>query len=155
MSDPALKNQFNVTNIIYTALLSGQVFFFAIAMYIVEKGMRQPDPALDEIFKILVPVVGILSMFGSYKYYSFKIVTIPRENTLIQKIAEFRTIKIVQWAILEGAGFLSLIAFLLTGNYFYVIVLLFLIGYNFLSRPSKEIFINDCKISGADKSLIL
>ena len=35
MSDPALKNQFNVTNIIYTALLSGQVFFFAIAMYIV------------------------------------------------------------------------------------------------------------------------
>jgi len=153
MNDSTLKNQFNVTYTIYAALLFGQVFFFAIALYAVENGIRHPDAALDEIFKILIPVFGILAMFGSYKFYNFKISSITGETTLLQKLNHFRTIKIIQWAILEGAGFFSLVAFLLTSNYFYIIVFLFIMGFNLLSRPSKENFFADFKISQADKSL--
>lgn len=153
-NNPDLKSQFNVLYTIYTALVIGQLLFFAVSIFLIESGKLQPDQSLNGVFNILIPVLGILSMFGSYRLYNFKVATIKSGLNVLQKLEQFRTIKIIQWAVLEGAGFFSLVAFLLTGNYLYVVVFLFLIGYTILNRPIKENFINDCKISGTDKSLL-
>lgn len=154
VGDSNIKNQFNVLLKIYGSLIFGQILFFAVAMYFVEGQGGQLDASLDEVFKILVPVFGIFSMFGAYKIYDIKISRIKNESTLLQKIQEFRTIKIIQWAVLEGAAFLSIVAFMYTGNYFHIIVFLFVMGFNFLYRPSKESFFDGVKISEADKSLL-
>lgn len=148
------KNQFNTILIIYSGIVIGLLFFFAISYYLVENKMIESNQEPDGVLRILIPVIGIIAMFLSYKLYNSKISSSEKYKELSQKLSQYRTIKIIQWAILEGACFLSLIAFLITGSYFYIIVFLFLIGFIVLVRPSKENFINDFKVNGIDKNSI-
>ena len=153
MNNLKLKNRFNVIYIIYGALIFGQLIFFVISYYLIENKLTETNQSVDGIFKILIPVVGIISMFVSYKLYNSRVSGYKESKELIQKLSFYLSNKIIQWAILEGSGFLSLVAFLTTGNYFYVIIFLFVIGFLILTRPSKENFFNDLKVSGSDRSL--
>ncbi len=153
MNNPELKNRFNVIFIIYGALISGQFIFSIISYYLVENKLTETDQTIDGIFKILVPVVGIISMFVSRKLYNSKVSAYKESKELMQKLNFYLNSKIIQWAMLEGAGLLSLVAFLITGNYFYVIIFLLIIGFFILTRPSKENFFNDFRVSGSDKNL--
>ena len=154
MDEVNIKNQFNTIIIIYSAILIGLLFFFGFSYYLVEYNIIESNQDSDGVFRILVPIIGIISMFLSFKLYNSRISNSEKYKGLSEKLSQYRSIKIIQWAILEGASFLSLVAFLLTGNYFYVIVFLFLIGFIILVRPSKENFINDFKVDGIDKNSI-
>jgi hypothetical protein len=72
-------------------------------------------------------------------------------DDLLSKISKYRTFKIIQWALVESVGFLSIVGFIITGNYLYAIVFLFMLGYFFLIKPTKEQFIKDFKISSDQK----
>ncbi len=87
-------------------------------------------------------------MFLARSIYNKNISSVNFSEDLLAKITKYRTIKIIQWAQIESGAFLSLVGFILTGNYFYAIVFLFLLGYLILIKPSKEQFINDLNISG-------
>ena len=154
MDEVNIKNQFSTIIIIYSAILIGLLFFFGFSYYLVENNIIESKQDSEGVFRILVPIIGIISMFLSVKLYNSKIFNSEKYKGLSEKLSQYRSIKIIQWAILEGASFLSLVAFLLTGNYFYVIVFLFLIGFIILVRPSKENFINDFKVDGIDKKSI-
>ena len=154
MDEVNIKNQFSTIIIIYSAILIGLLFFFGFSYYLVENNIIESKQDSEGVFRILVPIIGIISMFLSVKLYNSKIFNSEKYKGLSEKLSQYRSIKIIQWAILEGASFLSLVAFLLTGNYFYVIVFLFLIGFIILVRPSKENFINDFKVDGIDKNSI-
>ena len=152
MDEVNIKNQFSTIMIIYSAILIGLLFFFGFSYYLVENNIIKSNQDSDGVFRILVPIIGIISMFLSFKLYNSRISNSEKYKELSEKLLQYRSIKIMQWAILEGASFLSLVAFLLTGNYFYVIVLLFLIGFIVLVRPSKENFINDFQVEGIEKN---
>ena len=152
MDEVNIKNQFSTIMIIYSAILIGLLFFFGFSYYLVENNIIESNQDSDGVFRILIPIIGIISMFLSFKLYNSRISNSEKYKELSEKLLQYRSIKIMQWAILEGASFLSLVAFLLTGNYFYVIVLLFLIGFIVLVRPSKENFINDFQVEGIEKN---
>ena len=152
MDEVNIKNQFSTIMIIYSAILIGLLFFGGFSYYLVENNIIESNQDSDGVFRILIPIIGIISMFLSFKLYNSRISNSEKYKELSEKLLQYRSIKIMQWAILEGASFLSLVAFLLTGNYFYVIVLLFLIGFIVLVRPSKENFINDFQVEGIEKN---
>ncbi len=147
MDDNNISEQFRVTGIIYGALIFGLITFFAIALFIVENKKVEPIQSIDEIFKFLIPIAGFAVMFLARSIYNKNISSVNFSEDLLAKIAKYRTSKIIQWALIESGGFLSLVGFILTGNYLYAIVFLFLLGYLILIKPSKEQFIIDLKIS--------
>jgi hypothetical protein len=148
MDDNNISEQFRVTGIIYGALIFGLITFFAIALFIVENKNIEPIQSINEIFKFLIPIAGFAVMFLARSIYNKNISSVNFSEDLLAKITKYRTIKIIQWAQIESGAFLSLVGFILTGNYLYAIVFLFLLGYLILIKPSKEQFINDLKISG-------
>jgi hypothetical protein len=148
MDDNNISEQFKVTGIIYGALIFGLITFFAIALFIVENKKIEPIQSINEIFKFLIPVAGFAVMFLARSIYNKNISSVNFSEDLLAKITKYRTIKIIQWAQIESGAFLSLVGFILTGNYLYAIVFLFLLGYLILIKPSKEQFINDLNISG-------
>ena len=148
MDDNNISEQFRVTGIIYGALIFGLIIFFAIALFIVENKKFEPVQSIDEIFKFLIPIAGIVVMFLARSIYNKNISSINYNDDLLSKINKYRTFKIIQWALVESVAFLSNVGFILTGNYLYAIVFLFMLGYFILIKPSKEQFINDLKISG-------
>jgi hypothetical protein len=148
MDDNNISEQFRVTGIIYGALIFGLITFFAIALFIVENKNIEPIQSINEIFKFLIPIAGFAVMFLARSIYNKNISSVNFSEDLLAKITKYRTFKIIQWAQIESGAFLSLVGFILTGNYLYAIVFLFLLGYLILIKPSKEQFINDLNISG-------
>jgi hypothetical protein len=57
--------------------------------------------------------------------------------------------------MIEGACFFAVVATMLTSNYLYVAVYIFLFGYFFLMRPSKESLIRDMHLNSEESDLIL
>jgi hypothetical protein len=155
MNDKDISEQFKITGIIYFALIFGLIVFFAVSLFVVENMKLEPNQSIDELFRLFIPLAGIVVMFLARSIYNKSISSVNSNEELLSQIAKYRTFKIIQWAIIESGAFLSIVGFIITGNYLYAIVFLFLLGFFFLNRPSKEQFINDFKISENHKNFFI
>ena len=151
MNDNNTSEQFRLIVIIYGGLIFGMITFFAIAMFIVENKKFEPIQSIDEIFKLLIPLAGFAVMFFASRIYNKNISSVNYNDDLLSKISEYRTSKIIQWALLESVGFLSIVGFIITGNYLHAIIFLFMLRFFILIKPSKEQFFRDFKISDDQK----
>jgi hypothetical protein len=155
-SEPAeIKNHIRITNTIFYSLAAGMLLFFIVIIVLIQVKETLLDNNIDNIFMMIVPVFGFIMMFISRMIYNQMISKADAGNSLIQKISGYRTAKIVAWAMLEGACFFALVATLLTSNYLYVAVFIFLFGYFFLMKPSKESLVRDMRLNSDESDLIL
>jgi len=155
-SDPAeIKNQMRITNTIYYSLVTGLLIFFIVLMVLIQGKHSSTAKEVDTIFTIIVPVFGLMMMFISRMIYNQMLAKFDVNVALQQKITNYRTAKIISWAMIEGACFFALVATMLTSNYLYVAVFVFLFGYFFLMKPSKESLIRDMSLNSEESDLIL
>ena len=150
-----IKNQIRVTNTLYYTLITGLLMFFIIVMVLIHEKDPVSGNELDTIFTFIVPLLGLLMMFASMIIYSQMLSKYDSGRSLLQKISYFRTAKIVAWAMIEGACLFALVATMLTSNYLYVAVAIFLFGYFILMRPSKESLIRDMRLNSEESDIIL
>jgi hypothetical protein len=149
-----ILEQFRVTGIVYGALIFGMITFFAIALFIVENKKFEPIQSLDEILKLLIPLAGFAVMYFARVIYKKNISSVNYYDDLLVKISKYRTFKIIQWSLLESVGFLSIVGFIITGNYLHAIVFLFMLGFFIIIKPTKEEFLRDFKISNEQKMML-
>ena len=150
-----IRNQLRVTNTIFFALIIGMLLFFSIIMVLIQGRFQAADIDVDNIFTFAVPILGLVMMYVSRMIYNQRINKFDQTVTLLQKISYYRTAKIISWAVIESACFFALVATMLTSNYLYVAVFVFLLGYFFLMKPSKESFIRDMRLNSDESDLIL
>ena len=155
MNTSEIKNHLNVTNMIYYSLLTGLIIFFVVVIFLTRIKTREANAELDKIFIFLVPLFGLAMMFISRMIYNQQISKSDSKADILQKIIFYRTAKIISWAMIEGACFLSLVATMITLNYLYLVVFIFLIGFFILMRPSKESFIKEMKLNSEESDMIL
>ncbi len=155
MDTSEIINQLKVTKTIYIVLLSGLIIFFIGVIIITQNKNREVNMDLDKIFTFLVPLFGFVMMLISRKTYNQMISKYDSSKDLLQKITTYRTTKIISWAMIEGACFLALVVTILTVNYLYIAVFVFLIGYLILMRPSNESLIKDMRLNSEESDLIL
>jgi hypothetical protein len=153
LTDNNISEQFRLTGIVYSALIFGMIIFFAIALFLVESKKFEPVQSIDEILKLLIPLVGFAVMYFARVIYKKNISSVNFHDDLLSKFSRYRTFKIIQWSLVESVGFLSVVAFIITGNYFYTIVFLFMLGFFVLIKPTKEEFFRDLKISSEQKTM--
>ncbi len=150
-----IKNQIRITNTIYFSLATGLLIFSIVVVFLIQDKNPSTGNNVDNIFTIVVPVFGLMMMFLSRMIYNQILSRIDAGKSLIQKIASYRTAKIIAWAMIESACFLALVATLLTSNYLYIVVYIFLFGYFFLMKPTKESLIRDMRLNSDESDLIL
>jgi uncharacterized membrane protein len=150
-----IKNQMRITKTIYYSLIIGLVLFFIVVIVLVQDKDHSAENEVDTIFTIIVPVFGLIMMFVSRMIYNQMISKFNSDGNLLQKVSYYRTVKIISWAMIEGACFFSLVATILTSNYLYVAVFIFLFGYFILMRPSAESLIRDMNLNSEESDLIL
>jgi hypothetical protein len=146
MKEEAFKEHLKKTRYIFFMLLLGQISFFVFALIVVGNNIIKNENNLDDIFRISLPLVGIAVMFLSKKIYDNRVAGIKVNDSIEDKLNKYLTFKIIQWALIESGGFIALVAFILTNNYFYSIIFLFLIGYFILLKPAKAQLKTDMKI---------
>lgn len=155
VDNPEIINQFRLNMIIYYSLTVGLLLFFIVALVFIQDKDPSSGKELNAIFTMIVPFIGMLMMFSSRMIYNQMVQKFDVNSSLHQKISQYRTAKIISWAMIESACLLSLMATMLTSNYLYAVVFIFLFGYFFLMKPSKESLIQDMRLSSEESDLIL
>jgi len=145
MSKEILHAHFNKTGYLYLILLLLQISFFTVSLVVVSNGIGD-EKISDDFFRFIIPIAGIIAMTLSNKMYKAKISKIQVKESIEVKLKKFRIYKLLQWALIMTVGILALTVFIITNDYLYVVIFLFMMGYFILLRPTKQQLKTDIKI---------
>ena len=141
---------FKIIAIIHGALLLGQVLFGIAAFLITKTTYFDIKPGNDPFFYVvpLLAATGIL--IGSFLYKQ-QLTKLAGKGSLMEKKAGYQTALIIRCALAEGPSLLGIVAFIDTGNLFYLYLSGFILLYFLWLRPTKEKMGNDMDLSYEDK----
>jgi MFS family permease len=146
--------QYQRTNsILFVAMLMGQIFFTAITLYLNQTlGGIAEDDNLRDIFLIIVPVFFLGQMVASKIVISKKLKLARSKETLKEKLFEYRSITIIRLAMLEGVAFFSIICFLLTVDYIFLVFIGLIMILFVINKPTKEKLVEELQLKKDEQS---
>ena len=131
-----MSNQLKRLQFLFNALLTGQVIFLIIVVFIKSKKLvPDADEQLNKILQILALLIAVGGFFGGNKLFYNSIEKLRQEGiSVAEKFKQYQKISIIKWAMAEAACIFALIGYLITGNAAFIAlagVLLFIFfGYN-------------------------
>lgn len=147
-----VKNYLRANIIVHVALMAGQAFFILTTLIVLSEGAFAPE--LNSIFIYLVPALVMMAFLISNLIYRRKIAVLRNEATISDKLNGFRLLLIIRSAVLEGAGFTSIIGFMMTGELLYAGLSLLIILYMLTFIPTKQRMINDLELNSQEEAFI-
>jgi len=150
-----IKNQLRVTVILYISLLIGITLILIISLLVFQNKDPETEKLFDSFFIVALPIIGLLIMIFSRIIYNRRISGFDLRADLSAKITNYRTSKIIVWAMIEGACIFTLVITMFSSHYIYIVVFIFLVGYYILLRPTRESLINDMRLNSEESDLIL
>ncbi len=138
-----LAQSFKTLNIIYMALGAGMIMSSAVFVFLIGSKTIIPQPGLAEVFKIVVPVLAVSGYIAGKFLYGMNSKKSKEEPDPMKKFANYQTSCLIVWALLEGSGLFSAIAYLQTADQlFLAFFAMIFLGYLF-SKPSMIKFQQD------------
>jgi hypothetical protein len=134
--------------ILFAALLAGQVFIIGILYF-----TTPPAPVAENDLFRFVPLVLLLLPVSGYFIAKQRIALAREKAGFIEKFELYRTAKILQWAMVEGAAFISAVLFFFASGRpeflgFSAICLLYFVTL----RPAQEKIIHDLELTAAEQA---
>lgn len=137
--DTTSKGYFRALNILFFALLAGQVLFAVIALFI---NYTQPiaslDAELQQLLLIIAVVVAVVNIAVSTVIFNAKIKKIKNEPIFETKLASYRSASIIRYALMEMPSLFAAVIFLLSGNFWFLGITAFIILILLFIRPTPE-----------------
>ena len=145
-----MKKIFQQLNIIFLALLGGQVAFAAVAYSLNDPSQLNYDSDSQGLGFVL-PIIMLSAIAVAFWIYNQRKVQGAALNDVSAKAAHYRSSAIIRLGLTEGPNLLAVVLFLLEGNltflmYFGIGLLAF-----FFFRPSKDKFITDYSLSVSEQ----
>jgi hypothetical protein len=116
-------------------MLFGQVMFLAVAIYLkYNKLFEDSAKEYDKLLQLIVLVAAFTFVWTGFRIFNKKLKFIKEGNMKFgEKLSQYRSMAIMQWALTEAASIFSIVCFMITGNYAFTgitVVLLFIFsGY--------------------------
>lgn len=141
-----LTEQFKSIQIIFFALLAGQLIFLFISVFLVQSGNISTNENLFLILfivdlMIVVPAIVV----GPMIYRSFMSRVKP-EMSLTEKLNLYKQGTIIKLAMVEAPTIFSIVGFLLTGSFVFLFLAIGIIILFFMHKPSLEKFCEDFQV---------
>lgn len=133
------NNNIKALQVLHNAMMFGQALFAAVAIFIVYKNGRllQSD-SIDKTLQVVVVLVALPLIVFGLKWYQKKVLEIRNNNNSpTQKFTQYRNAIIKVLAMVEAPAILSIIAFLLTGNWAFLILFAMLLIFFASLQPTK------------------
>lgn len=134
------KPFFSTLNIIFFGLLSGQLIYFAIALFLIQSGNMKGIEGVETVFMFITPVVVFFSIFASKMIYSKLVNAFDKSRSIEERLNSYRTSNIVKLAIIEGANIFTISIMIITSDYLYATFFALLIAFFWLNKPGEEKF---------------
>jgi hypothetical protein len=149
------KEYFKGLNIVYLALLVGQVFFILIALFLFYYARFNVGAAeLSEFLIYIVPLFTIAGILASNFLYRKRISMIKLKQELPVKLDNFRSLVVVRLALLEAPSFFAIVAYLLTAQLIYLGFSALIIFVFLTVRPTRMRVISDLELNREEQKQI-
>jgi len=149
------KQYFTALQIIYIALIAGQVFFGLIALFLNKTvGPFSDNLQVRTVLIYIVPVFIIIGFLGGKYLFRKKMDEVKNKSSLFEKMNEYRAALILRYAFLEGPTFLSIIAYLLTSSWYFLVIAGFIILIFLTMRPTGDRAADDLELNENERQII-
>ena len=144
--DQTPRSYLKAVTLTYTAMLVAQVFFGAFVLY-QKSSSDNTFQSADHVFIYVVPLVAIACFTASKLIFKMMVAKAKAQQSLKNILKVYQGALLVRLALLEGASFIGIVAYLLTGNVVLIAVSGLLVAYFLTLRPTKEQLLNDLDLS--------
>lgn len=141
-----MKDHFKQINILWLALLMGQLLFFVVVYFFVA---GTGEGAL-EIFQTVVPVLLLGALGGVYFLSKKRSEEGATLDSLQAKAEHYRSTIIIRSALLEGANLMAIIGMMMDTPQPYLPYFAVGIAAFLYFRPSVNRFIHDYQVKGQE-----
>ncbi|MEM6768358.1 MAG: hypothetical protein AAF655_25695 [Bacteroidota bacterium] len=147
------KEYLNYLQLIHAALIIGQLLFAGVAIFLISQGGPLSED-LTDIFQLLAPILVLGGIAGSIFLPKTLLASAKESSDLSGKLQTYRSTSIIKFAILEAPSLVSLVAFLLTGNSFFLGLAAIIVAVFFMNRPTTSTIINELELNQEEARII-
>lgn len=147
-----IKETMKSLNIIYLALILGQLAFMAVAVFIASDTV--PNAENMSLLRTFIPVVSVSTVAISYVLYNKRREQGAELEDLTEKTLHYRTSNITRWALVEAGNLFAVVSVLLTGSKFFLIFFALGMGIFIVYRPTIRGFVNDYNLSSSEEKVL-
>jgi hypothetical protein len=147
-------NDFRALQVLHGAMLAGMALLAAIATWLVIScgPLGQTDASFGKTLQVVVVLAAIGATAAGFRLFKKRIQAIEPLDTVKNKLTAYRAAAIMRWALIEFPTLLSLIAFLLTGNYAFLALGIALMLLFAVLRPAKLMIVYLLKLTEKEVS---
>jgi hypothetical protein len=140
------KKYLTSLSLIHLTMLIGQLLFGALAIFINDNITLDLLDTDNKLF-FIIPLFALVGYFAGNFLFKQNINTIANNNnSLNDKLKGYQVALIIKLALLEGSAIFGIVAFLMSGNLYFLLVVGAIIFYFFIQKPSKEKIIDVLKL---------
>ena len=148
---PTKASEIKALQILYTALLVGQVLFLTITSVLIFSGNFSADFSLGKyLIQIIIGCIGsgLAGYFAGTSLFRKKLEQLNNSSkSLMEKLNDYRGISITRWALSEFATLFSIVMVFVTGSPALLAVAVLLIVLFLTIRPSLSKAASDLNVS--------
>ncbi len=146
-------NNFKSINILYYALVAGQIMMAAVLYYMTTTGSGEVEFSweMSNPFHIIAPTLVLGSIVMGTFLYNSRLREGKSQTGFLEKLQHYRATIIIRSALMEGANLICLIFFFLTQNYFFLFLFFIGLATFLMIRPSAQVFKDNYKLTEEER----
>jgi hypothetical protein len=138
-------------NIIYFALLAGQIMFLMVAFFVAKDVViTKQVKEMNNLFQFIVPVYAIGGIAMGYLISKSLLKKIDKKASLDEKLNKYRAALLVKFALHEVPVIFALVVYLISKNNLYLGIALVTILLFLFIRPGRDAIIQDLELNSQE-----
>jgi hypothetical protein len=149
------RQYFRILTILHLSMCAGTILFLIVMAAMRFLGAAgEGDPALNHLLMPIAVVVVAVGCLGSHFLYKLRLKSVRNLTGLGAKLAVYRSLMIVRWALLEGPALFTVVCYFLTGNQLLLAFAALPVLMLLVSRPSREHATADLGLTWDEKAIL-
>jgi hypothetical protein len=136
----------------HVAMLAFQMLF-AIVAFAQTTRMYFGVMNMDDEFVFIVPVLALGGFFGGYLIFKKQKYVLREKEGFQEKLSGYQSVLITRFALIQGPSLFSIIAYILSGNVFFLLITGLLSVYFIFLRPTREKIETDLRFDFNDQMI--
>ena len=141
-----------IIKFLHGALLAGQVLFAGVAVATGTKTLYFNARDTKDVFFFVAPALAFGCIIAGFFLFKQIIARLSQKTDLQSKVTGYQAAFITRAALLEGPSLFNIVAFMLSGNLFYLFISVLLMLILFQSRPTANRVAEDLQLGYDDKA---
>ena len=148
-----IREFFRQLNMLFIVFIAGIVLFL-ITGYIVVEFQKPLNPEYDTFLIFGAPACGVALILLGYRLFLGRLKNARTAGKLFEKMEGYRSAMVLRLILLDGAAFVQVIAFIMTGERMYLFLCLGVVTVFMLVKPGVERFVKEMELGEVEAKVM-